>query len=395
MSVRRNVYKKERIVPVRFARCAAAVPANTYAPDPDDRGYVGYHGPVVGVCRDDRTRVRVLRDLLDPNAPLYATSADPTKLEIRVPAAGQPIPDGAHADIEFVTAGGTGDVKVQVRAQAADGPVVAELTVHISSVTTVRCAGHRTAIYNLPGGRTVANTTNRSIADIRTLMAEVNRQWRPAGIRFNVDTWRENTNLTNQVPRDGVNPVDGVLLCPIFGGATTNENFDRMMNTNKVANRLNIYFVTTIQSPPDPATGVAPNYIGFGSSAQNGLVISDNLGDLETSAHTLSHELGHILTLAGSGHATVNDSHSDDDPRFDITVANRRHDLWSRRRLMYYMVGLQADERTGAGGRYSFAGTDVGYGEGSSGHMITIKNLTGDPTDNEYTDARNKARTLP
>jgi len=69
--------------------------------------------------------------------------------------------------------------------------------------------------------------------------------------------------------------------------------------------------------------------------------------------------------------------------------------LWSRRRLMYYMVGLQADERTGAGGRYSFAGTDVGYGEGRSGHMITIKNLTGDPTDNEYTDARNKARTLP
>ena len=397
MAVRRIVYKRERIVPVRFSRCAAAVPANTYAPDPDDRGYTGYHGPVVGVCRDDRARIRVLRDLLDPNAPLYVTSEDPSKLQIRVPAAGQPLPGGGHADIEFVTAGDTGDVKVQVRAQAADGPIVAELTVHISRVTTIRCAAHRTAIYAPPGPRSAANTTTRSFAGMRALIAEVNRQWRPAGISFNVDTWKDDTNLTNQVPRNGVNPVDGILLCPIYGTSppTPNENFDRLMNTNKVANRLNIYFVRQIQAPPDPATGVAPNYIGFGSSSQVGLVVSDNLGDLETEAHTVSHELGHILTLAGSGHATVNDSHSDDDPRFDITVANRRHDLWSRRRLMYYMVGLQAADRTGSGGRYSFAGTDAGYGEGRSGHMITIKNLTGDPTDNEYTDARNKARTLP
>jgi hypothetical protein len=56
---------------------------------------------------------------------------------------------------------------------------------------------------------------------------------------------------------------------------------------------------------------------------------------------------------------------------------------------MYYMVGLQAAERTGAGGRYKFAGTNVGYGNGRSGHMITIKNLVNDATDNEYTDARN------
>lgn len=61
---------------------------------------------------------------------------------------------------------------------------------------------------------------------------------------------------------------------------------------------------------------------------------------------------------------------------------------------MYYMVGLNSDDRVGTGGRYTFAGTDAGYGPGRSGHMITIKNLTQDATDNEYTDARNQQATL-
>jgi hypothetical protein len=316
-------------------------------------------------------------------------------LRITSPIAGQPLPNGRHADIEFLPGNSDGDVKIQVRAQADNGPIVGELTVHISQLMTVSCAVHLTAIYSPPGVRAAVNTTTRTFADIDTVMLEINRQWRPAGISFNVDTRRNNTNLTNQVPRDGVNPVDGILLCPIFGGGTPNENFNRLMNTNHVNNRLNIYFVRQIQSPPDLTTGVSPNYIGFGSSANLGMVVSDNIGDLETTAHTISHELGHILTLAGSGHASAFDSHSDDDPQFNNTVAQRRHDLWTRRRLMYYMVGLQADERTGPGGRYAFGGTNVGYGNGRSGHMITVKNLSEDPTDNEYTDSRNRARTLP
>jgi hypothetical protein len=336
-----------------------------------------------------------VRELLDTNAPLYVTSEDRTKLTITNPVAGASLPNGKHADISFRPGSTDGNVKIQVRAQADNGPIVGELTVHVSQPLTVSCAVHRTAIYTPPAARSAANTTTRSFASIRDLMKEVNRQWRPAGVTFNVDTQRNNTNMTNQVSRNGVAPTDGILLCPIFGSGTTNENFTRLMNTNYVNNRVNIYFVRSIQSPPDPVTGVSPNYIGFGSSHHRGMVMSDNIGDLETTAHTLSHELGHILTLAASGHTNAFDSHSDDDPQWNATVTQRRHDLWTRRRLMYYMVGLSAADRTGAGGRYTFDGTNVGHGNGRSGHMITIKSLVQDPTDNEYTDARVQARTLP
>jgi hypothetical protein len=124
------------------------------------------------------------------------------------------------------------------------------------------------------------------------------------------------------------------------------------------------------------------------------LVVSDTTSDIETQAHTLAHELGHILNLAAMGHTVSEDAHSDDDPQWNTTVPRRRHDLWTRRRLMYYMVGLNAADRTGPGGRYAFDGRDAGYGNGRSGHMITIKNLTQDATDNEYTDARNRQATL-
>jgi len=398
MTVRRQVFRVERIMPVRFTRSPGAVPLGQYASDIDDRGYTGYHGPVVGVCRGDTTRVRVVRELLDNNAPLYVTSEDTSKLTIISPVAGQPLANGQHVDITFRVRNTDGNVKVQVRAQAIDGPIVAELTVHVSQVMVIECATHRTAIYDgtaVGAARSAANTTRRDWPNIRTLMREVNRMWRPAGISFDVDTERDNTNLTNQVARDGLNPTNGILLCPVYGSGTTNENFNRLMNTNRVNDRINIYFVREIQAA-HTGPGPAPSYVGFGSSHHRGLVVSDSLrGDLESDAHTMSHELGHILRLAAIGHTDPHDSHSDDDPQWNSTVARRRHDLWSRRRLMYYMVGLQAAERTGAGGRYAFDGTDVGYGAGRSGHMITIKSLNQDPTDNEYTDARNTARTLP
>jgi len=397
MTVRREIYKTERIVPVRFTRTAAAVVAGTSAPDPDDRGFTGYHGPVAGVCRGDTARIRVVRDLLDDGAPLFVTSEDAAKLTIISPAAGVALAAGHEVDIEFRAAATDGDVKVQVRAQRVDGPIVGELTVHVSQVVTVRCAIHRTAIFAPPATRAAANTTTRTFADITNLLAEVNRQWRPAGVRFLADTQRDNSNLINQVARNGIAPADGSLLCPVFGSGEANENFSRLMATNPVANRLNLHFVRQIRTAS--ADG-SPFYIGFGSRADRGLVVSDSADAIEIQGHTLAHELGHILNLAGRGHDVPEDSHSDDDPQFNMDVRRRRHDLWSRRRLMYYMVGLAAADRTGAAsgtqsaGRYPFDGLEVGYGNGNVGHMLTIKNLVQDPTDNEYTDARNGATGL-
>jgi len=392
MAIAKQVYKWERIVPVRFTRSTGAVPAGTYVPDPDDRGYARYHGPVLGVCRGDLTRVSVVREQLEDPAPLFVSSEIPARLTITNPAPDPGrLPNGHIVDIEFRASSTDGDVKVRIHAQQLNGPIVGELTVHISQVLTILCAVHRTAIYALPSTRAAANTTARSFTDIDNLMTGVSRQWRPAGIQFTIDIRKNDTNLTNQVARNGINPTDGALLCPVYGSGEDNENFTRLMATNRQARRLNIHFVRQIRTAS--ADG-SPFYIGFGSSAERGLVVSDTADDLETQAHTLAHELGHILNLAGLQHTVDNDAHSDDDPQWNEIVTRRRHDLWTRRRLMYYMVGLSAADRTGPGGRYAFDGQDVGHGAGRSGHMITIKNLTNDHTDNEYTDARNRQATL-
>jgi hypothetical protein len=329
---------------------------------------------------------------LSADAPLFISSADPGKLTIVSPSPnpGQ-LPSGETVHIDFRASNTDGDVKIRIHAQKLEGPIIAELTVHISQLLTITCAVHRTAIYRPPSTRTAVNTTARTFADIDNLMAEVNRQWRPCGIDFSIDTRKDNTNLTNQVARNGINPTDGALLCPVYGSGEANENFTLLMETNKVNRRLNIHFVRQIRAAS--ANG-QPFYIGFGSSSEKGLVVSDTTSDLETQAHTLAHELGHILNLSGVQHTVPEDAHSDDDPQWTAKVANRRHDLYTRRRLMYYMVGLNARDRTGTGGRYAFDGRDVGYGNGRSGHMITIKHLNQDKTDNEYTDARNQQATL-
>jgi hypothetical protein len=392
VAIVKEVYKWERVVPVRFTRATQGVPAGTYAPDLDDRGYTTYFGPVVGVCRGDLTRVNVIREQLDDESLLFVSSGEPGKVTMVSPAPDPGQLAGGHiVPVDFRASNTDGDAKIRVHAQRLDGPIVAELTVHVSRVLNILCAVHRTAIFAAPSARTAANTTSRSFNDIDNLLADVNRQWRPGGIEFTVDTRKDDTNLTNQVVRNGVAPTEGALLCPVYGSGEGNENFTRLMATNRVDDRLNIHFVRQIRTA---SPNGQPFYIGFGSSSERGLVVSDTTSDMETQAHTLAHELGHIMTLAAMGHTVSEDAHSDDDPQWNATVPRRRHDLWTRRRLMYYMVGLNAADRTGPGGRYAFDGRDVGHGVGRSGHMITIKNLTQDATDNEYTDARNRQATL-
>ncbi len=428
------IYKWRRISPIRFARSKTAIPAGKTwgAPDLDDRGHTApYPGPVVGVVRGDTVVMALVREVLDPSAPLWVSSEDASKLKIESPASPFQLPAGARVDIRFTAGTTDGNVKVRIHAQAAGGPIIGELTVLVTQLQSVRCAAHRTALFTAPATRNAANTTTRSFADIDVLVAEVNRQWRPCGIQFTVDTRLDTSNLTTQATINSIAPTDGVLLCPVFGTGAANTNFELLMGVNKQAARINIYFVHGIGT----ATTVnPPSYIGFGSSYYKGLVVSDTTESIEYQGHVLAHELGHILSIAAMGHASTSDSHSDDDPKFGLEVRSRRHDVWSRRRLMYYMVGLDAEDRNGAAvaavpgvaavpaipalgiaavagvaavaarpeGRYKkvldtdyeFDGTDTGYGPGSPGHLLTIKKLTNDSTDGEYTDARKNAAKL-
>jgi hypothetical protein len=367
-------------------------PSGTFAPDIDDRGFSVYSGPIVGVCCGDLTRIGLEKPQIYANAPLFVMSEDETKVAVVTPA-----PDAAKTDeervskIEFKAGNTPGDTKLRVHAQKKGGPIIAEITVHVSKLLTTLLAVHRTAIFKSPSVRAAANTTNRTFDSIDTLVTEVNRQWRPVGIEFTIDTRKDDTNLTNQVSRNGIDPVDGALLCPVYGSNESNENFSRLMATNRVERRLNIHFVSVIRTAS--ADG-KPFYCGFGSSYEKGLVVSDSTVDMVSQAQTIAHELGHIMNLAGIAHSVPEDAHSDDDPKWSKKVTDRRHDLWSRRRLMYYMAGLNKEDRIGKGGRYTFDGVDVGYGQQRVGYMITIKNLKNDATDNEYTNARDQQAKL-
>src|SRR5438132_7832625 len=97
MAIRLKVRKnKQIVVPIRFVR---AVTGNTLddAPDVDDRGFEmgtrpgtwgksDARGAMVTIEQGDTVQVRVLREDIDPGAPLSVTSTNPSIAAIAGPA---------------------------------------------------------------------------------------------------------------------------------------------------------------------------------------------------------------------------------------------------------------------------------------------------------------------
>lgn len=400
MAIRVRVkHDQQSIVPVRFVRAVTGDPVDD-APDIDDRGFAmgtrdatwgesDGRGAMVAVAVGDTIRLRALREDIEAGAALYVTSTDTSLVEVVAPAGGGPLPDDGIFRIRGVADRQSAPVKVQIRHDNADGPVLAELEPHIFQLISIRLAVHMVTINGTGTGRQAANVADTR-GNVDTLVRGVDAIWRPCGVRFTYAHARivAETIRRRPAPATGSEylhrpsgtwralpaPMGAAADYAAAGIVTTDattypdanhqyDEFDTLLNINPVANAVNVYCV-------HDGTGWAGlSYVTDVSMAGQsglGLAIADN-----ASAYDLAHELGHYL---GNNHADENSAGDDTDNK----------DIWLVRRLMYSDWPADAPPYR----------NDVGYGPDQYGAMISVKKLGGDYSnaDGEVARSRRRAR---
>ena len=371
-----------RLVPVRLARAVDGFTDDT-APDLDDHGnlptsFCQAHGPVVGVMPTKTIRVQVVRDRLEAATNLFVTTDDAAKVAIDFPPAGQAIPaaDGfvnsifRQGNCIFLTGGNVtadDETLVKIRANAADGPVLAELSVRIYPKITINVKAHTVTINGIG-----PNVTMQRFTD---LFADVNKIYAQAGIEFVLD------------PTLSAEAVNGFAN----NGSVTLTNIDDSRNTelqtvlrqNSAAGMLNAYAISAYQDITQPAGPNQFRVLGIAFSqddatnnpaeparnfpgAQAGITFRDN-ADQHKLAHTIAHEIGHSLRLQ---HYNLGNG-SNNRP------TDQREDIWCHRCLMYNIVvllptiGHPGDFRANNFYKSSNERIDIGYGVWDDGRIAT------------------------
>ncbi|MBL7977074.1 MAG: hypothetical protein JNN12_01950 [Bacteroidetes Order II. Incertae sedis bacterium] len=365
-----------RIVPVRFERATTGNPS-ARRPDIDDRGYVatnpsGIHGPVVGVLKDEEVEIRLRRENISNDAPLFITTEDTAVIRIVRPT-GQLSGSSTHiVRIRGLDGGNPQGARVKVRFGSAIGPIIHELGVWVWDPVTVNVTPHLV---------TITSTTNTtgvgSVIDFPAVMRMVNDIWKPAGIVFNFP------NTLSAAHRMTVNLATA-------GTVATTADFNQIIQTRWVRNTINVYCVSRFNI--SGASGL--EFLGFGFStnayASNGInrpsiFLADSSPsisrDLMYWANDLAHEIGHFLALW----------HPE-----NVQAPNARADTWSRRNLMHnYNSMFGTSPATGQ--NYTARIDDVGYGmfNGSArrGCMLCLKDLAQLTEDDQARRARTQAGT--
>jgi hypothetical protein len=330
------------------------------------------------IAKDNRpeTRVRLLRMDIETTAPLFVTSEAPGVVEVTLPVAGASLPATPEMMVKM-RAIASGSTHLQVRFGSATGPIIHQMQVVVSPLVDVRTVAHVPTINGAPfvdpaTGAPFPAQSTRSDASIRATVDSCNLIFFPYGIRFVLDAAIDRAGVLN-LARQGM--VDDL----------TNE-FNRTTALNRVANSANAYFV------PQIANGTATNPInrtlGVATSARTepasfGLLVSDRA----SGGHVIAHELGHLLNIVND--PTNEFLHIDTivDPAIPGTGKRVRDDIISRRRLMFSSLRFSLD----ATRAYK---DDVGYGARLAGHMLTIKQLNNDKTDDELREVRRTAAAL-
>jgi hypothetical protein len=401
MTITKEVYGLERIVPLRFSRLADPMkpqnesgPPRGDAPDMDDRGFkVEFPGPIVGVTEGRIIMVRLIRENIEDAAPLFVKSDTPSIVTVESPQPGN-LPNVKNMVIKLKGIKG-GDqnpqkAKIQVFYQDTSGPLLAELMVWVFKPLKLNIIPHIVTIAQTGGGASAVGS-NANVADI---MKVVQGTWYQAGIIFNVGTTlNENVTLATA----------GVVSDNPFPGEV-----DTILKLHWTGTGINVYFVHRIGNGGTLGYGISPSvYKTFGFT-NPGILVADttawgSVRDVQWWANDLAHEIGHFLTLW----------HPD-----KCEIPDHLQDSWSRRMLMHnrnhmdanapwpreYQAAKPAVPATPTTPaqpatpavyyKYRPKFNDIGYGNLNRGFMITFKDYARHKTDGEALTARKGARPL-
>lgn len=318
MAVKLQVYKEMRLVPVRFERAKTGAPDEEF-PDIDDRGHnfkvpaMGIaeskeiRGPVIGLRKSQKIKIKLVREQIDHSAPLFISSSDDDVIKVTKPASGVALATGKSTIIELeggdFAQANPKSAKIEVRYESKTGPIIYELTAYVFSPLPVFLQPHIVTINNNAGTGGVKPAIN-----VDNVMAQVKALWASSGVKFIVQPskeWSVNLPTANKMMWGDVNTV----LAKMWQ-----------------ANTVNIYVVREI----DGALGLGISkaaHTGFGinkpcvfAGEKSGAIVR---ADTYWWANDVAHELGHFFTLW----------HPTDGP--SASNAWKRYDTWSMRFLMH------------------------------------------------------------
>jgi len=351
------------------------------APPVDDRGFkkvksdgINLHGPAVCVQLKTEFRVKVIREFIAEDANLVATSDDTNLVEI---TSSMPLPKKEKFLLQMKSKDPgrkpkatsvkikykKGDQEIEVGSLQVIVMPLKIIKARLYWVTIKDATGASITPAGTPGGSTTKAHKDtlaayqRSFSRIKVLTRSILRNY---GIYLKFLSDRSKTVTLSKAGR-------------ISEAAGFKTEFNKVINTNddkgnaSSKTEINICVVNAIDK-----------YIGLGYDAvdykwPNGVLTTKYLGSLQ-SAWVMAHEIGHFLSLANCI-GTKKYIHADDDP----SAKNKKKDLWTVAKLMYYALGHVRPY-------------DLGFGYKRSGIKLTIRDLPSDPTDNEVYNANKWAR---
>ncbi|MCB9841087.1 MAG: hypothetical protein H6809_05515 [Phycisphaeraceae bacterium] len=365
------------IVPLRFNRANHGQLPNIDCPEVDDRGYIKgnrpnpwgdttVRGPSFGVLAGDAVRVRVVRDDIDGDVPLAATSSDPAVLTVRN-ANGLIAPDGEL----WVEGQASGTAAIDIHLGDARGPVLGQADVRVHSRLRVALTPHLVRIDS--------TTTNGVVPamPIDQMIRRLRAIWRPCGIDFNV---RATVNDTTRLPSNRVNFMDleSANWLTDVRGILGLQRSRLGLAAGTRDQSINWYIIQEFVPGADGSTtvglGVSRRTADDWGVNDTGIIVAARANgaarDHEFSSRTLAHEVGHFFRLEH-----VQRRNADRPVR----------DTYGRRQLMYPLSSLSG----GTGGVALPRFDNVGYGDGVRGCLLTMKNHNHHSTDGECATARN------
>jgi hypothetical protein len=409
MAIRVHVQNRfQIIVPVRVDRAVRGIPVLD-APDVDDRGWVNNRaaglnvadarGALFGTTVGDVIRLKVVREDLDDEVPLFVTTTG-NQVAIDPPAGDGRLPDDGIFSVRSLADTTVGS-KVQVRLGSAAGPVICEADAHTFTPKTVFVSPHVCTIHSANAATVAAgggtgltpsvNGANLDDATLTNIFDTIIRPiWRPAGVEFTLGPVRpEVFTGTDGFTQDNVALQGTNQIQTVYG-------------RNRQANTCNIFFLHTT----DRFLGLGLNFeartvLNANNSGimvgVNGALRANGVFRTRASAgadlihelgNDVAHEIGHFLNL----------DHADQIDGFPGRV-----DTYNRRFLMHPINVLPpaVTPPTGVPPRFD----DIGYGQvntvdnngnsivrGHRGCLLTLKHHPSHRSDGEVMIVRRRFR---